>query len=71
MDLHAAQIQGFFDIPVDHLVRLDRDRQALLEHAFRAWRPHVLVSPDVGNVKVANILRRNARRRPRHYRQAA
>ena len=53
MDLHAAQIQGFFDIPVDHL----NASPVLLEH-FAAMRdeiePLCLVSPDVGNVKVAS-----------------
>ena len=53
MDLHAAQIQGFFDIPVDHLsatpvfVRYFKDIRDQLGDL-------VLVSPDVGNVKVAN-----------------
>jgi ribose-phosphate pyrophosphokinase len=54
MDLHAAQIQGFFDIPVDHLTAAP----ALLEY-FDAHRAQlgdlVVVSPDVGNVKVANM----------------
>jgi len=53
MDLHAAQIQGFFDIPVDHLSAAP----VFLEY-FDAIRQDlgdlVLVSPDVGNVKVAN-----------------
>jgi len=54
MDLHAAQIQGFFDIPVDHLnaspVLLDYLKNASSE--FKG--PICMVSPDVGNVKVAN-----------------
>lgn len=53
MDLHAAQIQGFFDIPVDHLSAT----QVFYEH-FSGMRNDlgdlVVVSPDVGNVKVAN-----------------
>jgi ribose-phosphate pyrophosphokinase len=53
MDLHAAQIQGFFDIPVDHL-----SAAPVFEEHFVAARGAlgdlVLVSPDVGNVKVAN-----------------
>ena len=53
MDLHAAQIQGFFDIPVDHLSA----SPVFIEH-FDNVREElgdlVLVSPDVGNVKVAN-----------------
>lgn len=50
MDLHAAQIQGFFDIPVDHL----EGSPAFTRH-FQALEPKntVLVSPDVGNVKRA------------------
>ncbi|MCL4212115.1 MAG: ribose-phosphate pyrophosphokinase, partial [Phycisphaerales bacterium] len=52
MDLHAAQIQGFFDIPVDHLAAAPVFFQYFVDH-----RPDygdlVLVSPDVGNVKVA------------------
>ncbi|MBX3396384.1 MAG: ribose-phosphate pyrophosphokinase [Phycisphaerae bacterium] len=50
MDLHAAQIQGFFDIPVDHL-----EAAPVLTKHFKALDPKstVLVSPDVGNVKRA------------------
>jgi ribose-phosphate pyrophosphokinase len=50
IDLHAAQIQGFFDIPVDHLyaapVLIEAMRRKNLE------RP-VLVSPDAGGVERA------------------
>ncbi|GAB4152481.1 MAG: ribose-phosphate pyrophosphokinase [Planctomycetota bacterium] len=50
IDLHAAQIQGFFDIPVDHLyarpVMIERVRE------LGAERP-IVVSPDVGGVKLA------------------
>ena len=53
LDLHAEQIQGFFDIPVDHLhaapVIVDH-----LETLRDELGPLVLVSPDVGNVKMAN-----------------
>ena len=53
LDLHAAQIQGFFDLPVDHLTC----NGIFLQH-FMAVREQlgelVLVSPDVGNVKVAS-----------------
>ena len=54
MDLHAAQIQGFFDIPVDHLTAAP----VLVEYfdSRRAeWGDLAVVSPDVGNVKVANM----------------
>jgi len=50
MDLHAAQIQGFFDIPVDNLLA-----EPVLSRYFseRALDNLVLVSPDVGNTKRA------------------
>ncbi len=54
VDLHAAQIQGFFDIPVDHLTAAP----VLVEHYQRIVKDLgdcVVVSPDVGNVKVANM----------------
>jgi ribose-phosphate pyrophosphokinase len=50
LDLHAAQVQGFFDIPVDHLEGAP---------IFCEWfetldlKDTVFVSPDVGNVKRA------------------
>lgn len=60
MDLHAGQIQGFFDIPLDHLSALEK----LADH----FRPivekdedFVVVSPDLGGVtrtrKFANYLK--------------
>ncbi|HEB75952.1 MAG TPA: ribose-phosphate pyrophosphokinase [Nitrospirae bacterium] len=51
MDLHAGQIQGFFDIPVDHLYATP----VLLDH-IRAHYPNgdlVIVSPDAGGVERA------------------
>jgi ribose-phosphate pyrophosphokinase len=50
VDLHAAQIQGFFDIPVDHLYA----RPAIMEcvDELGLERP-IVVSPDVGGVKLA------------------
>lgn len=52
LDLHAAQIQGFFDIPVDHLSATPVFYDYLM--SIRQELPNlVLVSPDVGNVKVA------------------
>ncbi len=52
VDLHAAQIQGFFDLPFDHLTA----SPVLVKH-FQSIREELgelcLVSPDVGNVKVA------------------
>ena len=54
MDLHAAQIQGFFDLPVDHLTA----SPVLLEHFRRilpTLGPTAVLSPDVGNAKTANM----------------
>ncbi|MFO0829992.1 MAG: ribose-phosphate pyrophosphokinase [Phycisphaerales bacterium] len=54
MDLHAAQIQGFFDLPVDHLSASPVIAEYFLTH-YGTLRECVVVSPDVGNVKVANM----------------
>ena len=55
IDLHAGQIQGFFDIPVDHLYG-----QPLLAEYFRGkgiqGKGVTVVSPDVGGVERATIL---------------
>jgi ribose-phosphate pyrophosphokinase len=53
IDLHAAQIQGFFDGPVDHLFAMP----VLLEHFREKLDPSTLtiVSPDMGRVRVADI----------------
>ena len=57
MDLHAAQIQGFFDIPLDHLVGMP-----ILARMFetREIDDLVVVSPDLGSVtrarNFANLL---------------
>ena len=50
IDLHSGQIQGFFDIPVDHLTAMP----VLVEHLKYVVGPGaVVVSPDTGRVKVA------------------
>ena len=50
MDLHAVQIQGFFDLPVDHLSAVP----VIANHIGGLKLPDcVVVSPDVGNVKQA------------------
>jgi ribose-phosphate pyrophosphokinase len=57
VDLHAAQVQGFFDIPVDHL-----HAGPVIAKWFKSLKlaNRVFVSPDVGNVKhaqrYANVL---------------
>jgi ribose-phosphate pyrophosphokinase len=52
MDLHAAQIQGFFDIPVDNLLAEPVLSRHWLNYEFHDL---VLVSPDVGNTKCARV----------------
>lgn len=51
IDLHAHQLQGFFDIPVDHLTG-----ELVLSKYF--WDKKIgnltVVSPDVGNIKIAS-----------------
>lgn len=51
MDLHAQQVQGFFDIPVDHLyaapVLIRKLRKEIADD-------FVVVSPDVGGIKMAS-----------------
>ena len=51
IDLHAHQLQGFFDIPVDHLAG-----ELVLSKYFRDLKIDKLtvVSPDVGNMKTAS-----------------
>lgn len=53
IDLHAAQIQGFFDIPLDHLYA----RPVLLEYIrSKKLENLVVVSPDVGSVERARSI---------------
>ncbi|HNQ63773.1 MAG TPA: ribose-phosphate pyrophosphokinase [Syntrophorhabdaceae bacterium] len=52
MDLHAGQIQGFFDIPVDHLYALP----VQLEYLRGINGEIVVVSPDAGGVERAREL---------------
>ncbi|ULU01240.1 hypothetical protein L3Y34_001534 [Caenorhabditis briggsae] len=50
MDLHASQIQGFFDIPVDNLYA----EPAILKYIKESipnWQSSVIVSPDAGGAK--------------------
>jgi ribose-phosphate pyrophosphokinase len=52
MDLHAGQIQGFFDIPVDHL----NGSAIFLPYIQKQkWSNLCFASPDVGSVKRARI----------------
>ena len=50
MDLHAGQIQGFFDIPLDHLFAV----RVIVDHfKKKKIRNLVVASPDVGGIKMA------------------
>jgi ribose-phosphate pyrophosphokinase len=50
MDLHAAQIQAFFDVPVDHLFAAP----VIMDHVSKLKRPDLtVVSPDAGGVERA------------------
>ena len=50
MDLHASQVQGFFDIPVDHLYAINVLAEYFKE---KQMKDLVVVSPDVGGIKMA------------------
>jgi ribose-phosphate pyrophosphokinase len=52
LDLHAAQIQGFFDLPVDNL-----SAEPVITAYFESLDvgPLVVVSPDIGNAKKARV----------------
>jgi len=50
LDLHANQIQGFFDIPVDHLYSINIFGEYLKQ---KKMEDLVVVSPDVGGIKMA------------------
>jgi len=47
MDLHAGQIQGFFNIPVDHLYAAP----VLLKYIRESFQDVIMVSPDAGGVE--------------------
>jgi ribose-phosphate pyrophosphokinase len=55
MDLHAGQIQGFFDIPTDNLVATPVLAEDIREH-YRKSGELMIVSPDVGGVVRARAL---------------
>lgn len=56
MDLHAGQIQGFFQIPVDHMTATPILADHFSERQFAGDFPEglVVVSPDAGRAKLAN-----------------
>ncbi|MFH1039335.1 MAG: ribose-phosphate pyrophosphokinase [PVC group bacterium] len=62
IDLHAAQIQGFFDIPVDHLYAAP----VLIKYLKRIFpvpkrKQMTVASPDVGGIKIADHFARDFR----------
>ncbi len=59
MDLHAGQIQGFFDIPLDHLFAVN----SVVEYfsTQRVISDLVVVSPDVGGIKMARAYAKRLR----------
>ncbi|XP_065840251.1 ribose-phosphate pyrophosphokinase 2-like isoform X2 [Oscarella lobularis] len=50
MDLHASQIQGFFDIPVDNLFAEPAVLRWIKEN-IADWKDTIIVSPDAGGAK--------------------
>ena len=50
IDLHAGQIQGFFDIPLDHLYAVNAFEDYFKEKEIKNI---AIVSPDVGGIKMA------------------
>ncbi|KAF9266297.1 phosphoribosyl pyrophosphokinase [Marasmius fiardii PR-910] len=55
MDLHASQIQGFFDIPVDNLCS-ESLMISYIKERVPMWRESIIVSPDAGGAKRATAL---------------
>ena len=59
MDLHAGQIQGFFDIPLDHLFAITVFEQYIRRN--KRLKRVVVVSPDVGGIKMARAYAKRLR----------
>ncbi len=58
LDLHAAQVQGFFDIPCDHLFAVN----VFVDYFKKLKRKNlVVVSPDVGGIKTARAYSKRLR----------
>ncbi|KAJ1971527.1 ribose phosphate diphosphokinase subunit prs4 [Dimargaris verticillata] len=55
IDLHASQIQGFFNCPVDNLYAEPCTLKYIRDH-IRDWRQAVIVSPDAGGAKRATSI---------------
>ena len=55
MDLHASQIQGFFDVPVDNLYA-EPSMLRYIKENIPNWRNAIIVSPDAGGAKRATAI---------------
>ena len=55
LDLHASQIQGFFDIPVDNLYS-EPIMLSYIKQEIPDWKNAIIVSPDAGGAKRATAL---------------
>lgn len=53
LDLHAPQVQGFFDVPVDHLYAAPELEKAVSKALGGNGGDMVIVSPDEGRIKLA------------------
>jgi len=56
MDLHSAQIQGFFNFPVDHLYGIPVLKKAISKEKFIKDKNFCVVSPDIGSVARARSM---------------
>ena len=50
MDLHASQIQGFFDLPVDNLYS-EPVMVRYIKTQIEGWKNSIIVSPDAGGAR--------------------
>jgi ribose-phosphate pyrophosphokinase len=50
MDLHAPQIQGFFDIPVDNIYSISIFKK-YFENEYNNNEKYIIISPDIGGMK--------------------
>jgi ribose-phosphate pyrophosphokinase len=66
MDLHAPQIPGFFNIPVDHLLGVPVLVPYFMKKFGADKTDLVVVSPDLGSVHPGEKLRKPLRRSSRH-----
>lgn len=50
LDLHASQIQGFFEVPVDNLYS-EPIMMRYIKQEIRGWQNSIIISPDAGGAK--------------------